>query len=286
MMQRTAGLILLLILIAQALSQVAPSQPDAYLKDATISEAEGSIHLVAYSPRPLAQALDALQRKYGWVVDYEDPRYVSKVDVTELADPLRGPKPRLLPVGGRFEAGFPMPTGEVSAEAAKDTEEKALRLVVDAYNHSRNAGQFEVRKSRAGDLFVVGVAAHDSKGALAAQKAIFDTPITLVRAKRNGTDAIQLICRRVTARTGVPLNLGVSPRILLDHNPVTAGGTRVAARELLLQVLSQTRSPCYWRLLFDPDSKGYFLDIHAVPATKAPPAPTPPATAPPAKNPS
>jgi hypothetical protein len=273
-----------LLLLALAHSQTAPPQKDAFQKEATISEEQGTVHILASAVRPLAQTLDALQKKYGWVVDYEDPRYVAKVDVTELVDPLRGPKPRLVPVGGHFEAAFPTPTGEASPEAPKDKdlEEKAIRLVVDAYNHSNNAGQFELRKSSEGNFFVVGIAAHDSKGAVAAQKAIFDTPVTLVRAKRNGTDTIQLICKRVTARTGIPVNLGVSPRILLDHNPVTAGGTKVAARDLLLQILSQTRSPCYWRLLFDPDSKAYFLDLHAVPAAKAPPPPTPPATVPPA----
>ncbi len=274
-----------LILVGICQSQTAPPQKDAFQKEATISEDQGTVHIVASNARPLAQALDALQKKYGWVVGYEDPRYVSKVDVTEQVDALHGPKPRLVPVGGRFEASFPMPTGEVSAEAAADTEEKALRLVVEAYNHSNNAGQFEARKSSQGNFFVEGIAAHDSKGAIAPQKAIFDTPVTLVRAKRNGTDTIQLICRRVTARTGVPVNLGVSPRVLLDHNPVTVGGTKVAARDLLLQILSQTRGNCYWRLLFDPDSKGYFLDIHAIPVAKAQPATPPPATSPPSKSP-
>jgi hypothetical protein len=274
------------LILAFSQSQTTPPQKDAFPKEATISEDQGSVHIVASSARPLAQGLDALQKKFGWVVGYEDPRYLSKADVTELVDELHGPKPRLVPVGGRFEAGFPLPPGEVSAEAAADTEEKALRLVVDAYNHSNNAGQFELRKSsQQGNLVVVGSAARDSKGAIAPQKALFDTAITLVRAKRTGTEAIQLICRRVATRTGIPVSLGVSPRVLLDHNPVTVGGTKVAARDLLLQILSQTRGNCYWRLLFDPDSKGYFLDIHAVPAAKAQPATPPPATVPPAKSP-
>jgi hypothetical protein len=277
-----------LLLLALAHSQTAPPQKDSFQKTATISEDQGTVHLVASAVRPLAQALDALQKKYGWVVDYEDPRYLANVDVTELVDPLRAPKPRLIPAGGRFEAGFPLPTGEGSVELSKekDAEEKALRLVVEAYNQSDNAGRFEVKKSGEGNFVVVGIAAHDSKGAITAQKAIFDSAVTVVRAQRTGTETIQLICRRVRARTGVPVNLGVSPRILLDHNPVTAGGTKVAARDLLSQVLSQTRSPCYWRLLFDPDSKAYFLDLHAVPAAKAPPAPAPRATAPPPNSPS
>jgi hypothetical protein len=280
------GLLPCLILVALCQSQTASPQKDAFQKEATISEDQGTVHIVAGNARPLAQALDALQKKYGWVVGYEDPRYVSKVDLTELVDALYGPKPRLIPVGGRFEANFPMPSGQVSAEAAADAEEKALRLLVDAYNRSNNAGQFEVRKSSQGTLFVVGIAAHDSKGAIAPQKAVFDTPVTLVRAKRTGTEAIQLICRRVATRSGIPVSLGVSPRVLLDHNPVTVGGTKAPARDLLLQILSQTRGTCYWRLLFDPDSKGYFLDIHAAPTAKAQPATPPPATVPAAKSPS
>ncbi len=278
-----------LLLLAFSRAQTALPQKDAYQKEATISEDQGTVHLVANNARPLAQALDALQRKYGWGVGYEDPKYVSKVDVTESIDELHGPKPRLVPTGGRFEATFPIPTGNVSAEAASAAEEKTIRLVVDAYNHSNNAEQFEVRKSPQGDFFVVGLAAHDSKGAPATQKAIFDTPLTVVRVKRTGTQTIQLICKRLTAITGTSMSLGVSPRVLIDHNPVTVGGTKLAARDLLLQVLSQTRSRCYWRLLFDPESKGYFLDIHGVPPAKtqpgtSAPATNPPAATPPAKN--
>jgi hypothetical protein len=43
---------------------------------------------------------------------------------------------------------------------------------------------------------------------------------------------------------------------------VKVGGTKVSARELLLQILSQLQGNFYWRLLFDPNSKGYVLDLH------------------------
>src|SRR5579862_5238750 len=62
----------------QALSQTAPGARP-YLKEAAISQTAGTVRIEANSPRPLAQVLDALRQKYGWVVDYEDPQYVSSV---------------------------------------------------------------------------------------------------------------------------------------------------------------------------------------------------------------
>src|SRR5277367_2580694 len=101
------------LLLVFSQSQTAPPQKDAYQKEAMISEDQGTAHIVANSVRPLAQALDALQRKYGWLVDYEDRRYLSKVDTKELVDELHAPKPRLVPAGGRFEASFPVAKGDV-----------------------------------------------------------------------------------------------------------------------------------------------------------------------------
>jgi len=242
----------------QAISQTT-RETGSYVKQAAISEIAGTIHIVADSPRPLEQTIDALQQKYGWVVDYEDPQFISKLDLVETAKPGDPAPdlnlPALLPGGGPFKVEFP---------AVSPEEEKILQIVVDSYNRSGNPGRFELRKGQQGAFFVVGAQARDGAGQISRQQVLLDVPITLAARKRTVSNTVNLICRKIAEGRRIAVTVGVSPRNLLDHNDATVGGTRVSARELLLQTLRSTRHNLYWRLLFDPDSKGYFLDIHSL----------------------
>jgi hypothetical protein len=241
---------LIVILVAfQAFSQTAQNT-GPYLKQASISEAGGTVRINANSARPLAQVLDALQRKYGWVVDYEEPQYVSQMDTVEAP----GGASQSLPSGGSFSVEFP---------ASAPDEEKTLRLVVDSYNHSKNPGRFELRRGAQNSFYVVGTAAHDQKGGIAQQQVLLDFPVTLTTQERTLADTVNLICQETAAQGHTPVTLGVSPTGLLAHNTAKIGGTKVSARDLLSESLTATHHSLYWRLLFDPSSKGYFLNIHS-----------------------
>lgn len=228
------------------------SGPAPYAREAAISQTASTIHIAANSPRPLEQTLDALRQKYGWVVDYEDPQYVSHSDFIEVPG---DPSHNQVPSGGSFSVDFP---------AAAPDEEKTLRLILDAYNHSKNPGQFELRKNAQGAFFVVGTAAHDEKGAMAQQQAPFDLLVTIPNQERTITETINLICKALVQQNHTEITLGVNPRALIANTPVKVGGTKVPARELLLQSLAGVQRKTYWYLLFDPSSKGYYLDIHAI----------------------
>jgi hypothetical protein len=245
-----------LLVVSQAISQTT-SDTSSYLRQAAISETGGIVHIAANSPRPLAQTLDALRQKYGWAVDYEDPQFISKLDLVETANPGNSNLPARLPGGGRFSVEFPASTPEPE-------EEKTLQLVVDSYNRSDNPGRFELRRSKQGAFFVVGAQARDGQGRILHQRVLFDAPITLAAHHRTATDTVDLICRKIAEHRGITVTVGVTPRSVLDHADVTVGGTKVAARDLLLQTLISTHRNLYWRLLYDPTSKGYFLDIHLI----------------------
>jgi hypothetical protein len=281
---------LTLLVILQAFSQTKPDVA-SYLREAEISEAEGTVHIVANSPRPLQQVLDALYKKYGWAVDYEDPRFTSQLDLVDVADPVtHDPHARLLPAGGKFSvdvpavsAAPPQPastqistspdsTKPASAQPDPAEEEKTVRLVVDAYNKSDNPGRFEVRKNSQGNLDVVGIAAHDIKGQIAPQKPTFDTPLTVPRRERTATATIELLCQKITALRGTRVAIGVNPRNLLDHTPVTIGATKTPARDLLRQTLTAAHCNCYLRVAFDPTSKGFYINIHSIQVPKKGPA--------------
>jgi hypothetical protein len=220
-----------------------------YLKQATVLQEGGAIHINANSPRPLAQVLDALQIKFGWTVNYEDPQFTAAADIV---DAPKGSPLAKLPAGAAFSVQFP---------ANAPDEEKTLRLIVDSYNQSKNPGQFELRHTDR-SFYVVGNAAHDDKGAMAKQSPLLDSPLTFASEERTITETVNLICEQLSAQ-GTTVTLAVTPRKPMDHNTVKLGGTKTPARDVLRQALQGTHQNLYWHLLYDPNSKGYFLDIHA-----------------------
>jgi hypothetical protein len=252
-----------LVALAQSFSQTIHS-PKSYSKEATISESAGTTRIVANSPRPLAQVLDGLRQKYGWAVDYEDPQFISKMDVVETNEAGKSATdsnlPSQLPAGGAFTLEFP---------SSAPVEEKVLQLAVDRYNQSDNPGRFELRSNKQGAFFVVGVKSRDTHDKVASQSPLLDEPVTLVSQQRTALDAVNLICQAVAAQRGITVTLGIFPRRVLAASPVSFGDSKVPARDLLYRVLSDTSRKFYWRLLFDPASKAYVLDIHLMSAAKS-----------------
>jgi hypothetical protein len=100
------------------------------------------------------------------------------------------------------------------------------------------------------------------RGKAPRQAALFDTPVTLASRQRTISETLVLLCKNLTERRGIPVNIGITPRNLLSHAPATVGGTKIPARDLLLRTLATTHRDLYWRLLFDPNSNSYFLNIH------------------------
>lgn len=244
------GLLVPILLVGLSAFSQTVAPPEAYLKDATISEKAGTVRVVANSPRPLEQTLDALQRKYGWVVNYEDPQYVATADYVENA----GTEHSLIPGGRNFSVEFPTGTAE----------DKALRTVVDAYNKSSNPGHFEIRQLADGTFDVVGTEAHDEKGKMSAQPIPLDISVTLPTEEHPVNETVDRICEEVTKQLHYDFYLGISPRSFLLRTSAKIGGTNKSAREFLTQSLTATHQRLYWRLLFDPNTKTYLLNLHAV----------------------
>src|SRR5277367_1690621 len=183
--------ILLTALIAShgfAQAAKAPA-PASYLKEATISESAGAVHVDANSPRPLEQILAALRQKYGWIVAYEDPQYTA---VSDLLDAPVGMTSGKVPAGGAFSVQFP---------AKAPDEEKTLRAVIDSYNQSKNPGRFELRKGAQGSVYVVGTGARDEKGAISNQPVLLELPVTLAAEERSITDTVTKICEQISTQS-------------------------------------------------------------------------------------
>ena len=245
---RSAACFLLLVAVSAAAQ--ASKDSGQYLKEAAISESKDVVHIVANSPRPLEQVLEALRKKYGWVVDYEDPQYTASQDIVQGS----GDTPMKYPSGGTFSVEFP---------AKAPDEEKTLHLIIDAYNKSKNPGQFELRRGPENQFYVVGNAAHDEKGGISSQTAALDVPVTLPSEERALTETLDLLCQEISKQIHVEVVIGVSPRALLGKSSPKIGGAKIPARELLMQSLAATKHTLYWSLFYDPNTKGYLLSIHS-----------------------
>jgi hypothetical protein len=232
-------------------------ETSSFMKQATITQNEGTLHIAANSPRPLAQVLDALRQKFGWPVEYEDPRYMAKVDMVEKPGP--NDSVFTFPSGGSFTVDVPAGAG-----STPPPEDKTLQLIVDAYNQSKNPGRFGLRQAEGDRYSVVGVGAQDDSGKIVAQEPALDVAISFPEESRTATATVDLMCQKISSATRTPMMLGVNPRVLMDNNKVKVGGAKTTARTLLARTLDGVGHPVYWRMLFDPKSKSYYLDVHAV----------------------
>jgi hypothetical protein len=236
----------------------------SYSKEALISEKDGTVHVVANDSRPLLQTIDALQIKYGWRINYEDPQYTSKLDIVDakgLQDKATYPNgEHRMPGGGNFTVDFPAKTAPI----ASVEERKILQSIIESYNRSNNPGRFELREDSSGDVFdLVGVSAHDNQGKVSAQQILLDQSLTIAAQERTFSDTLDLMCDSLTEKTHVKVSLGVHP-LGLDRTKVTVGGKDLAARAYLSRAIESANRKLEWRLLYDPDSSGYFLNVYKV----------------------
>jgi hypothetical protein len=139
-----------------------PQQRKKFMEAAAVQHNAGSANIVANDPRPLAQAVSALRKEYGWLIDYEDPPYVSDSELVDVTDPQwRASHPGApgyrIAAGGLFQCEYV----EGSDILTLAGQESVLRQIVSAYNRSGNPGKFIVRVEEEGRYSVVGCSVKD-----------------------------------------------------------------------------------------------------------------------------
>src|ERR1035437_5238055 len=142
--------------IGNAKAQKAVSAgPGSYMKEGVIHRNGNSAVLMVNDPRPMAQAIQALAEEYGWVVDYEDPPYISEViDVAphdwRRTHPMS--KGGHIPGGGSFQFDY----DEGATGAGTSGEKNILEKLASAYNLTGNPGKFEMISQSANRYTVIG----------------------------------------------------------------------------------------------------------------------------------
>jgi hypothetical protein len=263
-MNRALGLVTLCwcALSAQETATTAPSN-QAFSRRAVIRQEAGFASIFANDPSPLRQAIFEVRLKYGWMVDFEEAPVTGIADLVDNSAPQwRASHPSekgyWIPKGGPFSSTF---STDLDSLQDSSGEEAALARLVADYNASGNPGRYILRKEGNHRFALVGEYQAGGKGAGAKASPILDTEITFPRSRRSTRDTIDLVLREVSAANGTTVVLTSCPENLFARTEVEAGGSRVAARELLLEALAPTGRPFIWVMPFDSNDGTYFMTI-------------------------
>lgn len=205
--------------------------------------------------RPLHAAVKEIEKRYGVVITYEDPPFLSageSIDVTNQRKPnsVSSSKRILAPVGGRFIFNPPTAATGVVVD----------RLVGD-YNRSQLDATFDLRRS--GEVFhIFPSTVRNRSGDLQANRSVLDQIITVPARTRNGLEMLAAIIDAVSG-TGARRLLNVTPMPSpLASVKIATGLDRVNARDALMSLIGMTGRPLSWQILCQPgDGEACYISV-------------------------
>lgn len=235
-------------LCAGAAAQSAPNGSVKFMEHASVVQSPGrGLVVTASSPRPVLQALTALRRKYGWILDYEETR-LSTDQLTVDADGVSRPR------GASFQVAVPAPKSVGFADESTFLSSFISTVAVSA------SGKIVLKTSSPNRQTVL---VQNSS-----EQPMLDTPIRLNRETRTIDDAVEEILKLVSDKRGTPLVQGglVDPG-LLRTNITIGGDVEVPARNLLVQALDAAEIARVWSLGYEPSDGNFVIAIE--PAVRA-----------------
>jgi hypothetical protein len=259
--------VLLMVLLALAgRSFCQAANATSHLKKPLIYQIGNDVRINADGERPLLRALDALQQKYGWIVDYEEPQY--SADARTHAPLL--PSRRHANAGSFRREGFGVEFTVGPTPDSRPDEKSVLATLVNAYDDDNAVAQFELRnetdnendKDKQDRRFdVIGITVRNRQDEMQKQQPLLDLPITLAKGSRSAEHMIALICQKVSEKSKIPITVGAIDTSIAGLREVAIGGVEVPARTLLLRTVAAMGNRLSWRLLYDSSSKSYELTI-------------------------
>jgi hypothetical protein len=208
-------------------------------------------------PRPVAEAVQSLVKKYGYQITYEDPPFVYQGDLADRN--VKGLKDRI-PAGGALSLRF-TPSSRMSTPTdMAGLLEKLLQVhaVSDTGGHFRLVQNEQV-------FHVIPSEAKDPNGSWVSKSSILDAAISLPNKERAEMAMLEEICAAVGAATHTRVVVGTIPgNAILPHRGMLSAENEIA-RSVLMRALDGTNRRLTWILLYDPNDREYFLNILVVP---------------------
>jgi len=221
-------------------------------------------------PRPVAKAIEEIEKLSGKPVTYEDPPYLylgTTIDVSKTVSRTGAadgpPGPVLIPKGGVL--AFTLP-----ADNSADTEFRAVEGMVKIYNARDDAAIFSAWRSDK-LTHVVPQLAVSSSGRLEPVTPVLDSSITLETKPRTGLALLEEICQSVSAASGERVEIATVPANALSNQEITIGADDEPTRAVLEKLIVANATPLSWELFYDPGLKTYYLNIPIITQTAANP---------------
>lgn len=227
--------------------------------------------------KPLAQAAEQFEMRYGIPISYEDPNYVYDGDLIDQTPPAYAQShpnaptapARVVPKGGSLVLRGD-PKKQLSLFNAAADAMPMLQSLVDDHMKAGYPGQFKVIPS--GDGFdIVPMAVKNSAGTLVPDQSLLETRITLPELQRTADRTLDGICEAIRSNTGKNIGVGMNQFQSL-YWVATVGANNEPARTVLERTLdglhtnsSGAQIPkAAWSLMYAPGMKMYFLNVRQV----------------------
>jgi len=224
---------------------------------AAMAAMNGQTAINVLDHRPLAVALDVLERVVGSPINYEDVPYQNAADLQDVSTPAQKaatPGYQLLvPREGRVGATVDASAGPVPSSNS----------LLASYRQNAMPGDFAVEQAN-GMTYVIASSVQAQSGAVSAVNSPMTALVTVPHATRSVADTILAILDSVYAVSNTRISLGTV--VFLPTDTVSFGSSGTSARDALARVLAAaTKTPFSYRLLYDPLT-GYMLNLHSVAA--------------------
>lgn len=230
----------------------------------------GRVKISVEDPRPVAKAITMLESQFGWVITYEDPRYVNANDISDVTELVRKDLPKfkpgkapkvLIPKGGAFAFEY-----DGSSDSKERSDPKLIvQKLLTAHDTSGNAGRFRLES---GDQIthVLPAAIKDISGRVVPQTSLLDVAISIPAKERNGLQMLEALCAEVVSPFNCALWSERLPYGLLLRHKENQGVESAKARDFLIQLLERAGNGTRlsWQLFYDPGLRMYALNIHPV----------------------
>jgi len=210
-----------------------------------------SMKMRVASKRPMAKAVQLLEKRFGTVITYEDPPYLRSPDLWTVRGRVKGLR------GGIINMDW---------DKTYSVEEVLETLMQACIDSGDVPAVFSVEKTGANRFHVYPVMAKDQAWNLVPRISIMNQQISLTIKNINGLTFIELICLKLSLLTKEKVVLGPVPEklseTLREEISPSISITNQKARDCLSQFVAKINPDISWQLLFDPSLKQYQLILY------------------------